>query len=125
MSIWTSIESVFEPAEAQAQAFVHEVATDFTGWLKKEETVVVADWKAWWGAQKALWTKYSMAQITILAGLVNTAKADLAAGDISGIVAAVIAQATTAETAWISQLGADELAALVAALVAALAYKAA
>jgi hypothetical protein len=116
MSIWTELEGLFAPEEAAIAAFVHGVATDITGWLKREETILVADAQIWWGQNKLILGTYSASQLAIIQGLVQTAAADAAAGDYTAIVSDVYKQAAAKELTWVTGLGTAELAAVVAFL---------
>ena len=119
MGILTDIENLFEPAEAEVKSFVETVATDVTAWAKAEETFLKAEADIAWAAIKPILTGIGPAEWSILQGLIQTAAKDAAEGDYTGIATDVIAQATTAETAFIIKLGQQ----VVGVYAAVMAYK--
>jgi hypothetical protein len=114
MKLLASIGRFFAPMLTPVRAFARTIEEDVVGWVGAEEAIVADAFKFWWAQQKALFTKYSAAELGIIKGLVAEAAKDAAAGDYTAIATDVIKMATTAETAWIASLGADEVASLTA-----------
>ena len=115
MGILQEFETIFNPEITAIEQFGKSVESDVLAWLKAEETVVIDDAKAIWGVVKTVLTKVGASQWTILTGLAQTAAKDLAAGDVTGIATAILAQAEAQELAWVASLG-PEFLAIVAAL---------
>jgi hypothetical protein len=113
------IGAFFVPEASAVEAFASQVAGDVVAWATGVETLVVDDARAAWAVLKPILTSIGPAQWTILRGLVQDAAADAAAGDYGAIATVVLAQATTAETAFVTQIGTEVLG----VLVSVLAYK--
>ena len=108
-NIIDEVEGLFSPEVKAVEAFVSTVKTDVETWVKQEEALVVEEAKVAWAVIKPILTGIGPSQWAILQGLVQTAAKDAAAGDYTAIAGAVIAQATTAELAWVGQLGTEVL----------------
>jgi hypothetical protein len=108
--IITKIEDLFSPEVKAVEAFANVVKVDVINWVRQEEIIVLHEAQDAWAGIKPLLTSIPASQLGILKGLVQTAAKDAAAGDYTAIATAVIQQATTAELAWVAQLGAGFIA---------------
>jgi hypothetical protein len=106
-SLGSVLAGIFSPVASDIEAFGKKVESDIVTWLKAEEVVVVDYAQEAWTQILPILTGIPSSQLTILIALIKTAAADLAAGDYAGIYTAVLAQATTAETAFIAGLSAQ------------------
>lgn len=98
-------EGIFAPEAAEIEAFAETVKNDVVDFIRAEEAAVQVFAKDAVTQISNLIKGASAAQLQILQGLVKTAAADAAVGDYTAIASAVIQQATTAELAWVAQLG--------------------
>lgn len=110
-TIGQDIESIFDPEIAAVEEAFDKLKAAAVAEFKQEESVAVAFVQALLGKVTPILTAIPSQQGAILTGLIETAAKDFAAGDITGIASAVIAQATTQETAFVVELGVEFVAA--------------
>lgn len=114
-----SVPSALSTLQSEAEQFFGAIVTDVKAWAGDVETVVVDDAKVAWLALWPILSAVGPAQWKILQGLVDTVSKDIAADDYTGLVQGVLAQAVTAELAWVTVLGTDVLTIIVTALAGA------